>query len=410
MRIARHSLVWLAWLPLIASCRMPQDPSRAARTIVVWEQEDAAVAPFIDSVFEAFTKLPGNEDLKIVRTHYHTEDLKQQFLTASIAGSAPDLIMSPSDSAGVYSVAGFILPLDGVFDLEKYNKPVMEAITLDGKAWGVPMSNGNHLMFFYNKKLSPKAPETTAELFRFCGGEARKLKLEHCMALNLAEPFWLMPWLGAFGGWPIDNKTPTLDTEAMREAMGFVVDLMYEKKYVPQECDYNCVDALFKEGKVAFIVNGDWALSGYQEHFKGDLGVARIPRHAGTGRWPTPMVSGKYFLLSSKLEGEKLDLIKRLVEFYTNEENQVAQVEKLMRLPALTEAAGASVIQDNPALRASMSQIMVGKPMPMATEMSAVWGAMRTHLGRAVAKKAAVEESARKMQKDAVGKIREMND
>ncbi|MFC1679920.1 extracellular solute-binding protein [Elusimicrobiota bacterium] len=409
MSMLRKGLPLLVCLPLLSSCRMPEDPSRSARTIVVWEQEDAAVAPFIDSVFEEFRKLPGNEDLKIVRTHYHTEDLKQQFLTASIAGSPPDIIMSPSDSAGVYSVAGFILPLDGHFDLSVYNKPVMEAITLDGKSWGIPMSNGNHLMLFFNKKMSPKAPKTTDEMLRNCDRITKAHKLDSCLAFNLAEPFWLMPWLGAYGGWPIDNKTPTLDTDAMRRAMGFVLELI-DKKYAPEECDYNCVDALFKEGKVAFIVNGDWALSGYQEHFGGDLGVARIPRHGVTGRWPTPMVSGKYILLSSKLEGEKLGLIKRLVEFYTDERNQIAQVEKLMRLPALTKAAEASVIQGNPALRASMSQIMVGKPMPMATEMSAVWGAMRTHLGRAVSRKASVDEAAMKMQKDATDKIREMNE
>ena len=46
-------------LPL-AACQLPQSPSRSPRTIVVWEQEDAAVAPYIDSVFEAFIKLPGN--------------------------------------------------------------------------------------------------------------------------------------------------------------------------------------------------------------------------------------------------------------------------------------------------------------------------------------------------------------
>lgn len=408
MKRLTATLLLLAPLTL-ASCRLPSGPSDDPKTIVVWEQEDASVVPYIDGVFEDFRKLPGNEDIKVVRTHYHTEDLKQQFLTASIAGSPPDLIMGPSDSAGIYSVAGFILPVDGIFDLERFNKPVMEAITLDGKSWGVPISNGNHLMLFYNKRIVGEAPATTDELFKFCSG-AGKLGLEHCMALNLSEPFWLMPWLGAYGGWPLDNKTPTLDTPAMRSAIAFVLDLIYEKKFVPEECDYNCTDALFKEGKVALIVNGDWALSGYADQLGSDLGVARIPKLSETGRWPSPMVSGKYFMLSSKLEGDKLELIKRLVEFYTGEDNQIAQVKKLKRLPALTKAADSEIITDNPALRASMSQIMVGKPMPMATEMAAVWGAVRPHLGRAVIRKITPAEAASKMQRDAAAKIREMRD
>jgi len=392
------------------SCRMPDDDARSARTIVVWEQEDAAVIPYIDSVFEAFKKLPGNEDVEIVRSHYHTEDLKQQFLTASIAGSPPDLLMSPSDTAGIYSVAGFIHAVDPFFELEKYNKPVLEAIRLDGKTWGVPISNGNHLMLFHNKRLLPLAPKDTAELFAYCGGRAKAQGLEKCMAFNLAEPFWLMPWLGAFGGWPIDNKTPTLDTEPMRRALGFVLDIIHEKGFAPLECDYNCMDALFKEGKVALIINGDWAISTYKEKLGKDLGVARMPRLSETGRWPTPMVSGKYFMLSSKLEGEKLVLVRRLIDFYTNEANQIGQVQALKRLPALRAAAESPAVRDDPSLGASMSQLLVGKPMPMATEMRAVWDAIRPKLGRAVIKKLTPEEAAAKMQEDAASKIAEMND
>lgn len=377
---------------------------------MVWEQEDAQVFPFIDSVFEAFKKLPGNADIKIIRNHYHVEDLRQQFLTASIAGSPPDLLMSPSDTAGIYSVAGFLLPVEDHFDLSKYNKPVIEAISLDGHAWGVPMTNGNHLLLMYNKRFSPKAPETTDELFRFCQTGVKAHKLDYCMAFNLAEPFWLMPWLGAFGGWPIDNKTPTLDTPAMRSAIGFVTDLIHKQKYVPLECDYNCMDSLFKEEKVAFIISGDWAISTYRDSLKANFGLAKIPKLSATGLWPSPMVSGRYFLLSSKLNGEKLELIKHFVEFYTNEENQIGQLKSLMRLPALTQAARSKAVENDPILKASMEQILVGKPMPMATEMRAAWDAMRPHLGKAVNNQETPAQAAAKMQAEAVMKIKDMAD
>jgi len=391
------------------ACAIPEDPSRDPRAIVIWELEDASVTPFIDAIFEDFKKLPGNDGVRIIRTHFHPEDLRQQFLTASIAGSPPDAVIDASDRAGIYSVAGFILPVGGLFDMERYNKPVVEAITLDGKTWGVPISEGNHLMLFYNKRLAPQAPETTDVWLKDCGAIVSKHKLDHCMAWFAGEPFWLVPWLGAFGGFPIDNKTPTLDTQPMREALGFLSGLI-DKKVMPAECDYNCMDALFKEEKVAFIINGDWAVSSYRERFGDDLGVARIPKVSATGLWPAPMTSGRYFMLSSKLNGEKLDLVKRLIAFYTNEKNQIAQVEKLMRLPALKSAAAAAAVKRNPALAGSMSQLLVGKPMPMATEIRAVWDAMRPYLAKALLKKITPDEAARKMQKDSTQKIQEMND
>ncbi|HAT72835.1 MAG TPA: sugar ABC transporter substrate-binding protein [Elusimicrobia bacterium] len=403
----KTKLLILAAAAAISACSRPV--ADTSNTIVVWEQEDAQVAPYIDSVFEAFRKLPGNAGLEIVRTHYQTEDLRSQFQAASLAGVPPDLLLGPSDTAGLYAVSGFIMPLDGQFDFSRFNKPVVEAITLDGHAWGVPVSNGNHLMMFYNKKFVKAPPMTTDELFAFCDGPAKRLKLDRCMAFDMGEPFWLMPWLGAFGGWPMDGKKPTLDTQAMRDTVNFYLDLKYERKYVPMECDYNCMDSMFKEGKAAFIINGDWAISLYQKHFKNDFGVCLIPRLSKTGRYPSPMVSGKYFMVSAGAKPEKLALLKRLLEFYTSKENQVKQYQVLTRLPALKAAGAAPEITSDEVSRISLDQILKGRPMPMATEMRAVWDSARNYLGLATARKLDVDTAARKMQENAVNKITEMN-
>jgi len=394
-------------LAALAACARPAADD--ARTLVVWEQEDAQVAPYIDSVFEAFKKLPENAGVEIVRTHYQPEDLRQQFQAASLAGVPPDLLLGPSDTAGLYAVSGFIIPLEGLFDFSKFNAPVVEAISLDGHVWGVPVSNGNHLLMFYNKKFVKAAPKTTDELFAFCGGEARKYKLSSCVAFDMGEPFWLMPWLGAFGGWPMDGKTPTLDTKPMRDTLAFYLDLKYNRKFVPMECDYNCMDSLFKENKAAFIINGDWAISGYQKHFGKDFGLAVIPQLSATGRWPSPMVSGKYFTVSSGLKPEKLALAKRLVEFYTSRENQVKQYKELTRLPALKAAGRAPEITSDDISRISLEQILKGRPMPMSTEMRAVWDSARNYMGLATTKKLSIEDAVKRMQANTDNKIAEMN-
>jgi arabinogalactan oligomer/maltooligosaccharide transport system substrate-binding protein len=405
-RVIFYSLSILLALGL-SSCMKPKD-SDAGKKIVIWEQEDNQVAPYIDATIEAFKALPENKDVKISRTHYNTEDLVSQFQTASIAGSAPDLLMSPSDTAGVYSISGFILPVNDKFDMSLYNKTVVDAITLDGKTWGVPISNGNHLMLFYNKKLVKKAPKTTEELFEFC--EKNKTKLKSCLAFNIPEPFWFVPWLGAYGGWPINGRTPTLDTEAVKKTLNFYLDLKFKKKFIPLECDYNCADSLFKEEKAAFLINGDWAISTYQKILGKNLAIAKLPKVSATDKWPSPMVSGKYFMLSSALRGKQLELVKRFVAFYTNKDNQIAQIRTLKRLPALKAATEADIIKNDPLLQASMNQIYAGKPMSMATEMRAIWDTMRPHLGKALTKKETVAEAAKKMQLDAVLKIKEMND
>lgn len=377
--------------------------------IFVWEQEDSQATPYMDRVFREFESLPENKDLEIVRTHYQTEDLRQQFQAASLAGVPPELIFSPSDTAGVYAISGFILPVNEYFETGDYNKAAIESISLDGKTWGIPVSNGNHLMLFYNKSIVKVSPKSTKELFEMCADPRIKAKTEYCMAFDMGEPFWLMPWLGAFGGWPLENKTPTLNTPALKNAINFYLDLKYSKKIVPKECDYNCMDSLFKEEKAAFIINGDWAISGYLNRFKDKLGIALLPRLSETNAYPTPMISGKYFMISSEIKKEKLEKVISLLKFYTNKKNQIAQFKELKRLPSLRDAANSKEIMEDPISRISMKQILKGRPMPMAVEMRAIWDLMRNYLGLAITKKMDVDIAAEKLQTNVTKKIDEMN-
>ncbi|MCX7641315.1 MAG: extracellular solute-binding protein [Elusimicrobiales bacterium] len=393
----------------VNSCiKKQEDPNH----IVIWEMEDAYIAPFIDSLINDFIKYyesKNNIKIKFTRAHYQVEDLRQQFQAASLAGVPPDLMISPSDVAGIYAIAGFIKNVEKDFDISKYNRPVIEAITLEGKVWGIPISNGNHLMLMYNTKYIKNPPKTTEELFNLCEEFKKSKKFLYCLAFDGGEPFWLMPWLGSFGGWPLEDRKPTLNTQAMIETLKFYYDLKFKLKYIPPECDYNCMDSLFKEEKVPFIINGDWSISGYINHFKDNFMIAVLPKNSKTSLYPTPMISGKYFIISSKVSGKKFQIIKDFIEYYTNKENQIKQFKELKRLPALTEAAYSKEITSDKIAKISMEQILKGKPMPMAWEMRAIWDTLRNYQGLVMTNKITVEEAVIKIQKEVERKIEEMD-
>ncbi len=54
----------------------------------------------------------------------------------------------------------------------------------------------------------------------------------------------------------------------MKGALQFMYDLKYTDKVMPAEADYNVADGLFKDGKAAMIVNGDWAMADYVDHVR----------------------------------------------------------------------------------------------------------------------------------------------
>ncbi len=116
----------------------------------------------------------------------------------------------------------------------------------------------------------------------------------------------------------------------MVEALRFVQDLKHTSKIVPVESDYDAADALFKEGKAAMLINGDWSLADYLGEDiaeRVDLGIARIPMISETGLWPSPMTSGIYFMLPDYIDQEKEKIAKEFIEFVSTDEVQILFLE-----------------------------------------------------------------------------------
>ncbi len=371
--------------------------------ITFWEQENEEVDVFLDELIAEFMK--KNPNITVERVHYGNEELRDQFQAASLAGAAPELVRVPNDFAGPFSALGIIAKATDVFDqsvLDSYISEALNATRVKGEIWGVPDNYGNHLMLLYNKSLVSQPPEDTDALIKM----AQELTQGDVQGFtyNLNEPFWLAPWLGAFGTWPLDeNDQPTFDNEGTVKALQFVQDLKFKHKAVPEECDYNCMDTLFKEGKAAMIINGDWSLGGYQEALGENLGVDVIPKVTETGNYPTPMTGGKYWMVSKAVldDSTKLEAVKTFVGYMVSAEVQKQWIEKFKRLPSLKELENDPAIQEDPILQGSFKQLLLGRPMPAAPEMRCAWDAMRPNLEGVMAGTLKPEDAAKAMQEAA---------
>jgi arabinogalactan oligomer/maltooligosaccharide transport system substrate-binding protein len=380
----------------------PVPPPAEPMTIVLWTKEGEADGglQYVKSLTDAYTAANPNVTFEVANKDVET--LREDFLTAGLAGSLPDLLWTVSDHAGPFTDAELILPVDDQFDLTKYVDSALAAVALNGKTWGLPISNGNHLMLIYNKNLIQTPPANTDELMTV--GATLTTGDKYALAWNQTEPFWAAPWLGGFGGkvFADDGRTPTLNTPEMIATLKFLYSLKSPTPIVPAESDYNGADTLFKQGQAAMIINGDWSLGGYMTKTL-DIGVARIPMVSSTGLWPAPYTSGTFFMLSASLadDAAKLAVVKDFVTFATNNDNQVAMVEKLNRLPALKVALDNPVITGNPILKGSADQMVVGTPMPVVPEMRCVWDSWKPEMALVLAGSKTAEEAAAAMQTSA---------
>jgi arabinogalactan oligomer/maltooligosaccharide transport system substrate-binding protein len=381
-------LVMLMGLVTIASAKV---------SLVLWTKEGEEALDWNKSLIEEFMKANPNVAVELVKKT-NVEVLREDFLTASLAGAAPDILWTVSDHAGPFVAADVVEAVDNLFDLNMYVDSALDAVKLEGKYWGIPISNGNQLMLLYNKKLIAEAPKDTDELFAV--GKELTTGGNYALVWNQTEPFWLVPWIGGFKGevFAEDGVTPTLNTPEMVATLKFLHDMKFDAKIVPPECDYDGADTLFKEGRAAMIINGDWSISGYVSVLGDDLGVARIPKVSATGEWPKPYTSGVYFMLTKGISGDKLKAAQDFIAFVSSKEKQLEMVKLLNRLPAVKEALTDPLITDNPILKGSADQMVVGTPMPTVLEMRCNWDAMKPEMLAVLADTKSPEDAAKLMQ------------
>lgn len=362
---------------------MAPEPTEAAFptgdfSLTLWTKEGEADGGFqyVKKLTDAYTAMHPNVTFAVVNKD--VEALREDFQTASLAGDAPEILMTVADHVGVFTSADLILPLDDMVDKGAYVPAAADIVTADGTLWGAPVSFGNQLMLFWDKsKLGETAPADSAAWI----AKAKELTSgdSYGIVFNQTESFWLVPFLGGFGGsvFAEDGVTPTLDTDAMKSALQFMYDLKYTDKVMPAEADYNVADGMFKDGKAASIINGDWVIGTYGEALGDNLGIGPLPPLVG-GDYPKPYIAGTFFM-TSKAVGEDADLktvVSDFMKFATNTENQVDMVGTLRRLPGDGAAIEDAIVTDDPLLAGAAEAAQLGVPQPTNLEMRCVFDSM----------------------------------
>ena len=409
-RVVRAGILAFVFVLALAAAGCGSSSKTAAvNKLVIWEQMDPEERARFDQNLEAFKATHAG--LEIEHVPYETEQLRTQFQTAASAGIGPDLVFGPSDQVGPLSLLKLIQPLDEVLPVGFFDRFIPASLdTLEGHVWAAPDQVGNHLVLLYDKKLVPEPPRTSGEFLAV----AKRLTVKaagdkpgvYGFAMNTTEPYWLMPFLTAYGGWIMDaNRVPTLDTPAMVKALTFLRGLAAEG-IMPRESDYQIAETLFKEKQAAMVVNGPWSWSGYRKAGV-DLGIAPIFKIDGAD-WARPMTASKGYSINVNVSKEKLPLVIELVTFLTSTESQVRSVRELGILPSAKAAYQDSSVMADATLRVSQEAFELGRRMPVVPEMRVLWDVMRPELQAVMNGAKSPEDAARAMQETAVRQIADM--
>jgi arabinogalactan oligomer/maltooligosaccharide transport system permease protein len=278
---------------------------------------------------------------------------------------------------------------------------------------------GNHLALVVNGNYLPQPPATDEEFIRLAREQTRDLDGDgridrYGVAWNYTEPFFVIPFITGFGGWLFDRgdptqTTPDLDTPQSVAAFRYILALRDEHKVMPVSCDYEDADGLFKEGRSAMIINGDWSWGDYLARPELKAYVAPLPTVLSTGLPMGPMVATKGYSLNVNAQGAQADEAMALVRFLTSAPVQERFMTELKTLPSRRELLDHPLLASDPTLRASAIQMRNGHAMPVVAELRAVWDAMKPRYQALLGGSETPEQAARGMQADAETRIRTMN-
>jgi arabinogalactan oligomer/maltooligosaccharide transport system substrate-binding protein len=316
--------------------------------------EETALTALLEN---AKTDLP-NVTINVLQVPFG--DIFNKYRTDVAAGGGPDMFIAPNDDLGNDARATLIADITELAagKLEGVNQLGIDGMTLDGKLYGIPESL-KAVTFWYNKELLPTPPATTDDL---------KALMEGGTAIGMNYGCYHMyGFYKAFGGDIFDSSWKVVADQGtgVTDAFTYWNDLY--KISVANSWARSDTDGLapFSEGKLAAIMNGNWAMGDYQKALGDKLGVAALP--AGPGGPAAPMlgVDGFYFNPNSTNKEAALEVALYL----TNADSQTAMMNNAGHVPVRTD-----VTITNPLIQGLVDAFNKGATVrPQVTELGKYW-------------------------------------
>ena len=407
--------VWRAVAGLLvlglAGCARQSGPPPPGEPVVIriWHQKDAAERAFLESWAEAYN---GRQDTVRLETLYkETEELRNHYVFAAMGGKGPDLIYGPSDNVGTLAITETIRPLDGLLPASFTDGFTEDGLLpYEGQVYGVADQIGNHLTFVYNADVMDEPPATFDELAALGDAYTRDTDGDgapdtYALVWNYTEPFFFIPFLTSFGGWPLDDAgRPTLDTPETVAAIQYVLDLRDRYGVIPRSADYETAKALFRDDIAAATIDGPWSWNGYAEAGV-NVELAPLPLNEATGLYARPMSSPKVYAVNPAVPDWKLPAVLGVLQLLTGDAVQADMTRQLGTIPVRTAVRESDVMEGNPVLTGSLAQIEKSYPMPTDPRLRQVWDAMRGPYQLVMNGGVTAEEGARLMQEAAEKQI-----
>lgn len=321
--------------------------------------------------------------------------------------NTPDIFIAISDQISGAVNKGLITKLDRFSsDTEKakYLPLAIDAFSLNGELYAAPRSIES-LVVYYNKALLEYPYEFMDDYLKF---NDKMLSEGKYGLIGKLDQFYISYGIfSGYGAYVFGNKNGRynpddigLNNDGAVKALQFITSY---SKYLPKEVlssnGFAAVDNYFKEGKVAAVINGPWALGDYAKSGV-DYGVAPLPI-LKNGQAMRPFYGAKGYVISSKTKNK--DLAEKFLEYINRPEYALIRYSEIAELPPIKAVLDNPLITNDDFANAIAIQIKNADAMPTVPEFSKVWDPM----GNAILKSISGDEEPKNALNKAVYEIKD---
>lgn len=296
----------------------------------------------------------------------------QFFATAARTGKGPDVLFGmPHDNNGLFAQEGLLSEVpQSDFNPSNYNQSVVNAVTVNGKVYSVPVSVETSAIF-YNKKMISTPPTDWNSFVKDANA--------HGFMYDQANLYFDYALIGGFGGYVFKSNNGTLDptnigldNSGSVQAFTLMHDMDSKYHWMTPSVTGAIAKAKFTAGKLGMYVSGPWDIGDVKKAGI-DFGIAPWPT-LSNGQPATPFMGVQTVIVSAKSKTQAADW--SLVQALTNAKAQTEYFNGSQQIPALKSLQNSSTVQSSPMFKAFADQTKVAVPMPNIPQMQPVWTAM----------------------------------
>ena len=349
----------------LVGCGGSEGSEKEGKELTVWSH---LTQQEVDEVNKVAQKWGKEKNIK-VKVLTDKSDM-QAFIQAANSSKGPDIMFGLAhDNLGTFQKAGVLaeVPNGIIEDSEYVSHQVLDAVTIDGKRYAVPIAQETTALF-YNKDKVKEVPKTMEDLVKVAESGVG-------FEYDINNFYNSYGFIAADGGYVYKNNNGTLDpkdiglaTPGAIKGYTFIQDLVQKDNLMKSDITGDIAKGDFLANKTGFYISGPWDVSAFKD---GGVNFEVAPMPTLFGKKIPTFLGVQTAFVSEKSKNKDLawDLVK-----YLSENTGDILLQKGNRIPVLNKYIDSKEFKENKYMNAFAEQAKNATPMPNIPAIQAMWG------------------------------------